>query len=338
MSELRHDPVQKRWVIIQDEGPGLMPAQMAPLEDPLPGLPNPFGPGNEDNTQELWRWPQSSKEPWQVRVLANRFPVLAIEGAVERQAAGHYDVINGVGAHEVIVESRDPNATLASMPEQNAQAVMMAWRNRLRDLAGDPRLRYVLLFKNKGGAAGALHSHPHSQLIATPVTPRTVAMELESARDHYRLKERCLFCDILRQELAEQVRIVLVDEHFVTLCPYASRFPFEMHVLPRRHAHDFRQTDDADLHHLARHLQAVLRRMNRALGNPAYNLMLHTAPNPNASSTRPNYWTTLKADWHWHIEIFPRLRRAGGFEWGTGFYVNPTPPEEAARVLREVEA
>ena len=337
MSELRHDPVQKRWVIIASER-GLRPTDFHEAPPAHEAVESPFTAGNEHLTgHEIWRWHAPGSPDWAVRVVANKFPALTIEGTLDRRADGQYDAICGVGAHEVIIESPRVEDSLATMPASHVLGVMYAWRERLRDLCGDPRLRYVLIFKNHGRAAGASLRHPHSQLIATPVTPRTVAMELQSARDHFRLKERCLFCDIMRHELAEQHRIVFVDEHFLTLCPYASRFPFEMHVLPRAHHHDFRDNSDEALAALVRHLKVVLARMNRALGNPAYNLMLHTAPNPRAEHNRANYWATLAADWHWHIEILPRLKRVAGFEWGTGFYINPTPPEDAARVLRQVE-
>lgn len=338
MSELRHDPVQKRWVIIATER-GLRPTDFEP-PPPAPRADRscPFCAGNEHHTpDEISRHPQKKDRDWVVRVVPNRFPALSVEGALEREAAGQYDNINGIGAHEIIVESPRHNASLADMSVDDAYLVLLAWRERLRDLIRDRRLRYILIFKNHGEAAGGSQVHPHSQLIATPITPRTVTIELQSAQQHFLLKERCLFCDILRQEFAEQKRIAHVSEGFVTVCPYASRFPFEMHLFPRLHRHDFRLTTDAELRLLAAHLQGVLKRMNKALGAPAYNMMLHTAPNPEARNNRPNYWSTLEADWHWHIEILPRLKRASGFEWGTGFYINPTAPEDAARFLRECD-
>lgn len=337
MSELRHDPVQKRWVIIASER-GKRPADFDSRSTaPANGDACPFCPGAEPaaTPYEIWRW-QNGRDDWQVRVVPNRFPVLAVEGDLGRAAHGHYDRLNGVGAHEIIIESPDHHASMATMPAGELVGVLLAWRERLRDLHRDHRLRYVTIFKNHGRDAGATLAHPHSQLIATPITPRTVAVELQSCREHYAIKERCLFCDILAQELSEQQRIVTVDEKYVTMCPYASKFPFEMHLFPRRHAHDFSHLTDDQLHALARHLRDVLRRMSVALGDPAFNLMLHTAPNPHAGHVRPSSWQTLDADWHWHIEILPRLLRVAGFEWGTGFYINPTAPEEAAEFLRGV--
>jgi len=173
--------------------------------------------------------------------------------------------------------------------------------------------------------------------MATPITPRTVAMELAAAKEHYQVKERCLFCDIIAQELEAGQRVVKVDDAFITHCPYASRFPFEMHIHPRRHAHDFSRSDDGLLRRLAFHMKEVLRRMNTALGNPGYNFLIHTCPATEGRVHRSNYWSTLAGDWHWHIEILPRITNVAGFEWGTGFYINPTAPEEAARFLREVD-
>jgi len=270
-------------------------------------------------------------------VVANRFPALRVEGDLDRAAAGQYDRMNGVGAHEVVVESPDHDKGLADLPVDHVALVLQAYRDRIIDLSRDTRLRYVLVFKNEGPSAGASLVHPHTQIMATPITPRTVSMELDAARKHYQVKERCLFCDILHQELEVGRRVVKVDDDFITHCPYASRFPFEMQIHPRRHAHDFSHSDDGLLRRLAFHIKEVLRRMNMALGDPGYNFLVHTCPATEGRVHRKNYWGTLALDWHWHIEILPRITNVAGFEWGTGFYINPTSPEEAARFLREVD-
>jgi UDPglucose--hexose-1-phosphate uridylyltransferase len=344
MRELRHDPIQKRWVIISSDRarrPVDLDERLEP-EKPVEPARCPFCGGNEDKTpSEIWRWRDPAAPAggpnWSVRVVPNKYPALTIEGDVEREAVGHYDRVNGVGAHEVIIESPDHGKRLADMSLSEFVAVLRAYRARLNDLRGDRRLRYILIFKNYKERAGASLQHPPSQVIATPVTPRTVAMELDSARQHYHLKERCLFCDILHQEVREGERVVQVDEHFITVAPYASRFPFELMLAPRQHGHDFGLLDDAGLERLAFHFRDVLRRMQKGLGDPPYNFLLHTAPNTESMNKRPNYWSTISADWHWHIEILPRLTSVAGFEWGTGYYINPTPPEVAAAYLREVE-
>jgi UDPglucose--hexose-1-phosphate uridylyltransferase len=270
-------------------------------------------------------------------VVPNKFPALRVEGQLDRQAEGQYDRINGVGAHEVVIETPHHDQDLAELPVEHLAMVFRVYRERILDLSKDLRLKYIMVFKNSGEAAGASLPHSHSQIMATPINPRTLAGELWSAQQHYQVKERCIFCDILAQEFREGSRLVHVDPFFVTHCPYASRFPFEMHLHPRTHSHDFSRTDDDGLLKLAHHLKEVLRRMNRALGHPPYNYMLHTAPNVTTRGARKNYWETLELDWHWHLEILPRITNVAGFEWGTGFYINPTPPEEAAGFLRHVE-
>lgn len=340
--EMRHDPVQRRWVIVATErGKRPLDFTLAGCEE-KPASSCPFCSGKEEMTPPRiaafdGRGNRTDGSDWRVRVVPNKFPALRVEGNVSRAAMGQYDRMAGVGAHEVIVETPNHDEQLADQTPENLAVVLKAYRDRLLDLQKDSRLKYILIFKNKGAAAGASLSHAHSQLMATPVTPRTVGMELASAREHYSLKERCIFCDILDQEMSDGSRIVLLDQFFATHCPYASRFPFEMHLYPRAHSHDFASCDDDLLLKLAHHFKEVLRRMNKALGNPPYNFLLHTAPSVSNRPQRRHYWSTLDVDWHWHIEILPRLTNLAGFEWGTGLFVNPTPPESAAQFLRQVD-
>ena len=164
-----------------------------------------------------------------------------------------------------------------------------------------------------------------------------MATELRNARDHFHVKERCLYCDVIAQEIENGSRIVALNEHFVAFCPYASRGPFEVHIFPRRHMHDYRRADRELLRHLAVTLKDILSRLSIALDDPPYNLLINTAPNAESGFNRVGYWQTIEFDFHWHIEIFPRLTRIAGFEWGTGFFINPTAPEAAAEFLRNVE-
>ncbi len=339
MPELRHDPIQRRWVIISSER-GRRPLDFhanGEADSEATRKSCPFCPGREHLTPKTIQSFDDGDGNWRVRVVANRFPALRIEGELDRKAAGQFDRMNGVGAHEVIIETPDHDKGLVDLPVDHIAQVLTAYKARINDLRKDTRLRYILVFKNAGASAGASLSHAHTQVMATPITPRTVAVELASAKEHYQVKERCLFCDILAQELETGTRVVKVDDDFITHCPYASRFPFEMHIHPRSHAHDFAGSDDGLLRRLAFHLKEVLRRMNTALGNPGYNFLIHTCPATEGRVHRSNYWSTLALDWHWHIEILPRITNVAGFEWGTGFYINPTPPEEAARFLREVD-
>jgi UDPglucose--hexose-1-phosphate uridylyltransferase len=201
------------------------------------------------------------------------------------------------------------------------------------DLVRDHRFRYILVFKNHGRQAGASLSHSHSQLIATPVTPNHVKDKLDGARQYFNYKDRCIFEDILRQELKEGSRLVYENAGFVAFCPFASRFPFEITLMPRRQTPDYHETQADEMLLLADAMKVVLTKLSKALNQPQYNYILHTAP---IRRPRQGYWGTVDADFRWHIEILPRLTLIAGFEVGSGFYINPTPPEEAAKCLREI--
>lgn len=329
MPEFRRDPVTGRWVIIATDR-ARRPADFTRAPVVIKGGRFcPFCPGNELKTPPevlAFRDGSGPNQPgWKVRVVPNKFPVLRVEGDFDRQGEGVYDKMNGVGAHEVIIETPDHSLTMASMSEKQIEDVFWAFRDRFLDLKKDIRLRYIVAFKNHGEAAGATLEHTHSQLIAMPVVPRRAAEELEVTKQYYEQKERCLFCDIMRQEIAAGVRVVLETDWFVVLCPYASRMPFELWVIPRVHMSHFEDTDIATFHNLGWVMSVILRELDKVLEFPPYNFMVHTAPLQEAKL--PSY--------HWHLEIVPRLAKTAGFEWGTGLYVNPTPPEEAAKFLRE---
>jgi len=302
----------------------------------------PFCLGHEDKTPPeifaLRRNGGGANGPgWDVRVIPNKFPALMIEGGLDKKAVGIYDRMRGVGAHEVIVETPDHAMDLAEMPVEQLEVLMGVYRDRLIDLLKDRRFKYILIFRNHGVLAGASLAHPHTQIIATPVTPLQVAVELESAKGHHQLKERCLFCDIIAQEIDEGRRIVYLDDDFIAYTPYASRFPFEIQLAPRKHLHSFAEASDAQMGSLARAMKDVLSRLRVALKDPPYNFVFHTAPNTETTHKRAHYWQSLPFDFHWHVEILPRLTRVAGFEWGTGFYINPTAPEDAAQFLKEVQ-
>jgi UDPglucose--hexose-1-phosphate uridylyltransferase len=261
---------------------------------------------------------------WSYRVVANKFPALRIEGELEPAGEGLFDRMNGVGAHEVVIETPDHDATLATMSVHAVTDVLVAFRERLQDLKKDPRFEYVLVFKNHGEAAGASLEHPHSQLIATPITPIMVTEELEGAWRYWEMKERCVWCDIVRQERRTRSRIVLEANGFVALAPFAPRFPFETWILPTRHRSAFEETGVDELRGLADVLGEFLRRMERVLKHPPFNYMLHTAPLREGPLDH----------FHWHLEIIPKLTQVAGYEWGSGFFINPVPPEDAAAALR----
>lgn len=214
---------------------------------------------------------------------------------------------------------------MATMPGWQIKEVLRAFQDRLNDLKRDQRFRYILVFKNHGAEAGASVDHPHCQLIALPIVPVNVQRELEGARRYYGYKERCVYCDILAQELQTHSRIVDLNEGVAALAPFAARMPFETWILPRGHRAHFENSGDEELTQTAEILGNVLGRLRVLLNDPPYNFMLHTSP---CTEGPLEYY-------HWHIEVMPKLSHVAGFEWGTGFYINTVPPEEAARFLRE---
>jgi len=327
--ELRKDPVVGRWVIISTER-ARRPSDFAPAPAARPvGGVCFFCPGQEARTPaEILAIRPADTKPdtpgWTMRVVPNKFPALRIEGELEPSGEGLYDRMSGVGAHEVVIETPDHHATFAGLGEERIADVLGAYRERMLDLGKDSRMQYVMVFKNHGEAAGASLEHPHSQLIATPIVPIMVEEELEGAERHFRLKKRCIWCDIIRQERRGGGRIILEADGFVALAPFAPRFPFETWILPSSHRSGFEETEPGELRPLGRLLGEILRRMGKVLGDPPYNYMLHSAPLRAAGLDH----------FHWHLEIIPKLTRIAGFEWGTGFFINPTPPEDAARYLR----
>ena len=291
----------------------------------------PFCYGNESKTPPeivAYRSDGSRRDSpgWTLRVVPNKFPALGIEGSLNRQGEGVYDKMNGIGAHEVIIETPDHQLTLATMPVQRVEEVLWAYRERLLDLKKDRRFKYLLVFKNHGEAAGASLEHPHSQLIALPVVPKRVQEEVRGAQAHYSLKERCIFCDIIRQETESGVRVIAENQGFIVLAPFAPRFPFEMWIIPKFHRCSFEESQKPELEQLAPILKDMLTRLDKVLDYPAYNYIIHSSP---ISEGAEDYY-------HWHFEIMPKLTKVAGFEWGTGFYINPTPPEESAKFVREV--
>jgi UDPglucose--hexose-1-phosphate uridylyltransferase len=332
LPELRKDPITGRWVIISTDR-GKRPNDFL-RESVFPKPPQncPFCPGNEAKTPpEILAYGRNgtgaNTPGWNIRVVPNRFPALGIEGELDREGEGLFDKMNGIGAHEVVIETPQHQTTLAQLPQKAIEDVLWAYRDRMLDLKNDKRFRYVLIFKNHGEAAGASVEHPHSQLIALPIVPRRVREEVDNCWHYYDEKERCIFCDIIRQERDTGERVIGENDHFITLAPYAPRFPFEMWLLPKVHSSAYENNQSSMYSALANMLKDTLMRMDAVLDRPAYNFMIHTSP----------IGEEINDHYHWHIEIIPKLTKVAGFEWGTGFYINPTPPEESARFLREAQ-
>lgn len=332
MPELRKDPVVGRWVIIATDRAKRPANHVHSTPENQVDAFNPFLPGNESETpNEVLAYRVVGSKPnmpgWWVRVFPNKFPALDSSGEMIRRGEGMYDMMNGVGQHEVLIESPDPKTQLPDMDEEQVQEVLWAYRDRSVDLKRDPRFRYIQVFKNYGIQSGATFWHPHSQIIALPIVPSAVQDEIWGAKRYYDYKERNVYLDIIHQEQRDRVRVVMENDQFICFCPYASRFPFEMQIMPKERQQQFSDINKSAVTDLASILKGSLKRLKMSLNDPAYNLIIRTTPE---DESRSPYC-------HWRIEILPSLSRVAGFEWGSGFFINPVPPEMAAETLRSVE-
>jgi UDPglucose--hexose-1-phosphate uridylyltransferase len=331
MSELRRDPVLGRWVVIAPDRVRQLAMPRLPLPAAVPPESCPFCPGHEELTPpEVHAVRPEAKSPntpgWTLRVIPNNTPALRVEGELNRQGEGLYDRMNGIGAHEIVIETPEHGRDMADMSVDDVAAVLWAWSERIRDLSGDLRLTAAAVFRNYGIAGVSSVVHPHSQIVALPVVPQALVDEIEGGAAHYRNRERCVWCDVIRQERKDSVRLVLENEDAIVLCPWAARVPFECQVLPVRHASTFEEETAATVRSMAEALQETLRRLKVALDAPPYMLALHSAPLRERGL----------AHYHWHIEILPRLAPSAGFEWGAGSFINPVAPEEAAAILKKL--
>jgi UDPglucose--hexose-1-phosphate uridylyltransferase len=331
MPELRKDPILGRWIIISKER-GKRPTDFIINKDESTGGFCPLCAGNEKTTPpEVLSYGPSQHTAntpgWSLRVVPNKYPALVIEGDLDKEAEGLYDKMNGIGAHEVVIETPNHDETFTYLPFANMRQVFIAFRDRLTDLAHDPRFKYVMVFKNHGKAAGASLEHSHSQLVALPILPRMITSELQGSLAYYKYKERCVFCDIIRQEKKQELRLVCENESFIAIVPFAPRSPFEMWLLPKKHSSAYINMDSHGFDQLTELFSECMRRLDKCIPDVPYNFVMHTAPLRSKSLEH----------FHWHFEIMPKLTSIAGFEWGSGFYINPIPPEDAAKFLRDVK-
>ncbi|NPV69415.1 MAG: DUF4921 family protein [Firmicutes bacterium] len=327
MPELRKDILTGTWVIIATER-GKRPHDFARPAETKKGGTCPFCYGNEGLTPpEVLAYRDGSPPDtpgWSIRVVPNKFPALSPDLAREEpRYVGPHLVMNAAGGHEVLVESPRHDSSLGTHDVDQVELVIRALKDRIRAYGRGGRVEYVQAFKNSGATAGASLEHTHFQLIALPVTPGVVQAEMRGLNRGN--GGDCTLCDVLRYESENGDRIVDESAGFIVYCPVASRFPYETWIAPACHLPRFEETPEDLSRELAAVLRNTVRRLEAAFDNPPYNLILHTAPFGAAGD-----------GFHWHIEILPRLTIAAGFELGTGYYINPTPPEMAAPLLREV--
>ncbi|MBQ3834510.1 MAG: galactose-1-phosphate uridylyltransferase [Elusimicrobia bacterium] len=332
MIELRKDIISSRWVIINDTRDFQLDVPQPMSKEAVGACP--FCVGNENlipspiscydkNGAKI----NVMDKDWHIKVIPNNKPILTIEGNIIRKAEGIYDKMKGVGAHEIFIEAQEHDDSHLYDNKQNLVACILAMQDRINDLRNDTRLEYILIYRNHGAAYGETVTHPHFQLVALPFIPKAVADEISISKKHYEFRERCLFCDVIDQELATKTRIVMETENFVSFIPFASRFPFETWIFPKEHTFDYRVLNDKNkIEDLAEVVIGVTRKLFKALGrNISYTLLLHSYP---LKENKMDHF-------HWHIEVIPRLAKYSGFDLVSGMYVNPTVPEESAKFLRE---
>jgi len=322
--ELRKDPITQSWVIL---------GERELLADGASACP--FDPDKIDKTPAILTWP--TEGPWQVRVVPHPEPLYRVEGEPGRLAEGMYDKMGATGAHEVVVETPHHDKRLSQLSDEEIDRVLGTWATRISDLKKDPRFKYVSVFKNQGVLAGEEWSHAHSQITATIFVPRRIKYELNSAHEWFKEKERCIFCDTVRQEEKLGKRIVDVQGEYYALCPYASRVPYEIWLMHRRHNHLFEQPKPGtNRRQLAALLGRVLRRLEKVA--PAFHLVVHTAPSTKSKKGElAGYWKTLADDFHWHIEILPIVEKRSKSYSIKEVYFNVELPEQAAEHLRSLD-
>jgi len=341
MNELRRDPITGIWTIMLQDGKELTnikPDGRRRLRHARAGETCEFCAGHESQiSPEIFalRHNNSARnEPgWRVRVVPERYPVLQIHGEINNRGLGIYDVLDGIGAHELVIETPEHGKILTELADHEIAEVLTAYRERVVDLKCDPRFRYVLVYKSVGeGRRGPSLRHSHSHIIATPITPLRAREELHNAQEYFLRKERCIYCDMIRQEMEAGQRLIAENESFIALCPFASRAPAEIWILPKHHETFYEL--NIMLPALAQLLKLVLMKVRLAFGDPNYVMIIHSGPNLLAGRQR-GYWKTVERDFHWHLEITPRLRGSTDFDIVAGFQVNWVPPERAAELLRQ---
>ncbi|MEW6557547.1 MAG: galactose-1-phosphate uridylyltransferase [Elusimicrobiota bacterium] len=338
MPELRRDLISQKWVITGTKNADEFLSSLKFEQKETPDGCY-FCEGNETKTlSEIYSIRKFDTRPntpgWQVRVIPSKAAVFKIEGDIGKVGHGIYDLMNNIGAHELIIESPQHIKNICDLSAEQILRVLKVYQTRLRDLDNDERLRYALIFKNQRPQSPLRFGHTHSQLAALPLTPKTVKDELLSAKEYYSYKERCIFCDMIHQEQKDKNRLVEENSDHISFVPFATKFPFELLILPKKHNVDFRLESEASLKNLAQTLKISLSKIALALNDPPLNYILHSIP---YMRQKQDYWKTIHNDYHWHIEIYPQIQEITGFEWGSGYHIQPLLPEICAKILRDTK-
>lgn len=330
MPEFRQNMLTNEWVIIATER-AKRPEDFQKKEVDKPQLPEfsaqcPFCPGNESETPPA-TYTIERNGKWLVRVVPNKFAALQKDISFQPKRVGRFLKATGYGIAEVIIETPLHNSTLATMDIESVQNAVNAYKLRYLSVAKEKQICFINLFRNHGVRAGTSLEHPHSQLIATPVIPPHVRNPIEQAVRYYDTHGQCIYCDMLAEEIRRQERVIAETDYFIAYAPYASRTPFEVRIMPKKHQASFAYIDGKELSDFASFLKNILARIYKGLGNPDYNSIIRSAPVGDEES---KYY-------HWYMLIIPKLTTPAGFEIGTGIYINVTYPEQCAEFLKNVQ-
>lgn len=332
MPQLRKDPIVGRWVIIartRARRPGNF-VDRDNHEWEKADRECPFCNVRQESSQSVFT-------SGDVRIVSSELYRLGGHQELSRTKKGLYDVIDGLGAHEIVIETPEHLTNMADLTVDQIQMVFEAYSARMQELEKNSQFRYVLAYKNYGSTAGGhKRSHTCSHIVATPVRPLRVKEKLIGAKKYFDVHHRCVYCDLIAQELKSRERIIYETEHFLAVTPFAARLLFEMLILPKVHHCDFPKGIVGKENDLAAMMKVLLKKLQQGLDDPAYNFVVQTAPFARGSLGERK-WESIEEDYHWHIELMPRLTRVAGFEKGTGFYICAIPPENMSEYLREVE-
>ena len=335
MPELRRDPITRGWVIFAPRR-SKRPSDFFKHEKSDSIADCPFCPGQEpedDLAPIEVHGPccEFSEAPWSMKVLHDKYPLLRSDKKFERFGDGMYDLMEGYGEHQLIVESPEHGLKFDDFSVEHLSEIFALYQKRIIELSRDKRIQHILITRNIGNDAGAHIHHPHSHVVALPIVPKKLMEEVEGARLYHQYRDRCIFCDIISQELESRERVVLENESFIAFCSYASRFPFEVTVIPKVHLPRYETIRPEEMGQLAQMMKQLIGGLNTLLKDPPLNYIVHSAPTVHARRER---FERVGQFYHWHIELLPKLTRVAGFEWGSGFYINPMLPEDAAEHLR----
>lgn len=339
MNELRRNPMSGRWTIIEHRDKidykTLLSRKRKNQKNQIANCPyceKNVSKLNPEIYETQSGNSQNGGPVWPVQIIPDTDPVLKPRGTMDDRGYGIYDVLNGIGVHEILIEHPEHSTNYPDFSVEHMKHLIEIKQKRILDIKKDVRFRYVLILKTYGGISAVTSEHAHSHILATPITPSMVKSELDFAKEYYAYKERCIYCDMVNMELDKRERIIVEDGNFLAIAPFASRRPFEIWILPEKHETFFEQNPNQT--QLAQILITIMSKIYSLLKNPDYIITLHNGPNTTAAFKR-GYWKTIHQDYHWHIEIVPRLHSRTSFEIGSGFSINPVAPELAARILRE---